>query len=288
MNKNTDLSTAAIVQGYLLHAESRRMSQNTIKLYAMIYRKFTAHVGDKTIFNQLTVEDVETFLTAQTTVSDATLAKYHITLSSLFTWAVKQGFAAENLLKRITCARPEKREIVPFTLDEIRALLSACDKTAEYTRAGKATCANTRPTALRDRAIIMLLVDTGLRATELCDIQIHEVDLKNRQLVTLGKGDKERLIPFDARTGQDNPLDRKLLRKLLLRIGERAGVKDVHPHRFRHTFAINYLRNKGDIYTLQRILGHSTLEMVKRYLAIANVDVQNAHRQASPVANWRL
>ncbi len=311
MNKNTDLSTAAIVQGYLLHAESRRMSQNTIKLYAMIYRKFAAHVGEKSIFNQLTVEDVETFLSAQTTVSDATLAKYHITLSSLFTWAVKQGFSAENLLKRITCPRPEKREIVPFTIDEIRAMLSACDKTAEYTRAGKATCANTRPTALRDRAIILLLVDTGLRATELCDIQIHEVDLKNRQLVTLGKGDKERLIPFDARTGQalwryiatrpdaraddplfvtgqDNPLDRKILRKLMLRIGQRAGVKDVHPHRFRHTFAINYLRNKGDIYTLQRILGHSTLEMVKRYLAIANVDVQNAHRLASPVANWRL
>lgn len=311
MNKNTDLSTATIVQGYLLHAESRRMSQNTIKLYAMIYRKFTAHVGEKTIFKSITVEDVEAFLSAQTTVSDATLAKYHITLSSLFTWAVKQGFAEENLLKRITCARPEKREIVPITLDEIRALLAACDKTAEYTRAGKAACANTRPTALRDRAIIMLLVDTGLRATELCDIKIHEVDLKNRQLVTLGKGDKERLIPFDARTaqalwryiatrpearaddplfvtGQDNALDRKLLRKLLLRIGQRADVKDVHPHRFRHTFAINYLRNKGDIYTLQRILGHSTLEMVKRYLAIANVDVQNAHRQASPVANWRL
>jgi site-specific recombinase XerD len=91
---------------------------------------------------------------------------------------------------------------------------------------------------------------------------------------------------FATRTGRH--MDRHGLRHMLVGVSERAGVPGVHPHRFRHTFAINFLRNGGNIYALQRLLGHTTLDMVKRYLSIAQADIDAAHKHASPVANWKL
>jgi integrase/recombinase XerD len=89
-------------------------------------------------------------------------------------------------------------------------------------------------------------------------------------------------------TTEGRPIDRGRLLHILVAIGSRCGVMGVNVHRFRHTFAINYLRNGGDAYTLQMMLGHSTMEMVKRYLALAQADLDKSHQLASPVDHWRL
>jgi site-specific recombinase XerD len=86
----------------------------------------------------------------------------------------------------------------------------------------------------------------------------------------------------------DRPLDRNNVGKIISRICKRAGVPVYSPHDFRHTFAVNYLRNYPNIYALQQMLGHSSLDMVKRYLVISEGDLKNAHLQASPVEHWNL
>lgn len=92
-----------------------------------------------------------------------------------------------------------------------------------------------------------------------------------------------------------SPVSRYSLRRMLSLIGQRAGVAGAHPHRLRHTptGAINFLRNRGNIFALQRILGHESLTMVNNYLAIAQTDTiasgnRAAHNDASPVTNWLL
>ena len=236
---------------------------------------------------------------------------YHTDLSALWTWAVQDGLVEQHIVKKEFRPKPEKREIKPYSEMDVKAMLNALDKSRPYTRPGKGKSAHRLVTADRNRAIILLLLDTGLRASELCSLRIHQLDLRNRKIYVLGKGSKERILPFCARTGRaiwrylatrsedtmeqalfisenDTSLNRHVLRKTLWRIGQRAGIPRVNVHRFRHTFAINYLRNGGDPYTLQIMLGHSTMEMVKRYLSIAQADLDKNHKLASPVDNWRL
>ena len=135
---------------------------------------------------------------------------------------------------------------------------------------------------------------------------------KGEIIIRVGKGGKGREVPFSQSTGQavvkylstrpdrQNPdapllialtgsrLDRRRLTNQLATLGKRVGVSDVHPHRFRHTFAITFLRNGGDVFSLQKLMGHESLTTTLRYLALAQVDIEAAHRKASPVDTWRL
>jgi integrase len=137
--------------------------------------------------------------------------------------------------------------------------------------------------------IVVVLWRTGLRASELCALELADYDAQRARLtVRHGKGDKYRVVgvPDDARLALDDwllvsrgtpagplfPSERgghltyAGLSQMLGRLKERSGAGDVHAHRFRHTFAIGFLRAGGDIYTLSRLLGHSTLAMTSKYL----------------------
>ena len=83
-------------------------------------------------------------------------------------------------------------------------------------------------------------------------------------------------------------MDRDVQPQVVNKIGRRAQVTHTHPYRFRHTFAITYLRAGGDVFTLQALLGHSTLTIVEHYAQVALLDVEMAHRKASPADSWHL
>jgi integrase/recombinase XerD len=273
------------IEGYLLAVNARRLSPHTISDYLNTYRKFSRFLDEAMPFADISPKDVEAFFREQT-VAKKTLSNYHTGLSALWTWGVKEGLVDSNILQHVDRIKPEKKAIVPYSQDDIQAMLSALDKSRSYTRLGKKESCHRLPQADRNRAIIFLLLDTGLRTSELSKLRIHQVDVRNQRIKVMGKDAKERMLPFSSRTGQilwryltqrkeasagdplfitksGRSLDRMKLLHILMAIGERAGVKGVNVHRFRHTFAINYLRNGGDSWSLQMMLGHSTMEMVK-------------------------
>ena len=319
------LTFSQVVDGFLLEARARRLSVHTVADYCNAFAKLARFLGDPP-FPGISVDQIRDFMAdaalprppagiaprpAQA-LSRKTLLNIHTALSALWTWAVREGLADRHVVREVARPRPEVRAIAPFSQRDVRALLAACERTRPYSRPGKRICDNERITGDRDRAIVLLLLDTGIRASELCGLQLRQLDLQNRAVTVFGKGGKERRLPISPQTSkavwkylsadrksatlnmevfttsENLPLTRGALLKLLIRLGERAGVSDVHPHRFRHTFAIQYLRNGGNTLALQASLGHTTLEMVRVYASIAQADLDRGHEVASPVANWRL
>jgi site-specific recombinase XerD len=309
--KHMSLPFSRAVEGFLIACNARGLSPNTLEDYNRTYRKFLVHRPDDPPLDVLATADIAAFLASCTGVTNKSKRNYYIGLASLWTWALTEGLARRHVVRELPSPKPEVRVTEPFTQQEVKAIIGAISRSRIYrTPLGTARDHSLRQ-ADRSRAIILLLMDTGMRASELTGLRLEDVDIKKNMIKVLGKGNKERLVPISSRTAQAlwrylaqrdqrRPMDpvfitssgagltRRDLAHRLSEIGKRAGVPHTHPHRFRHTFAINYLRNGGDIYTLQAILGHSTLEMVRHYARIAQTDVEMVHRRASPVENWRL
>lgn len=331
MSGSIPLSTA--IEGFFRYMRAVGRSPHTISDYSYTFKKLTRYFPDDPAIGSLTKDKLvgffawlqEDYISQPNGVaprkakrlSSKTILNVHTGLSALWTWAVEEGYAEEHVVQRIERPATSSRPKEPITKDEVEALLQAARWTKEWkSDPGKRS---ERPTADRDIAMILLLLDTGIRASELASINREDLDLDANRVLVKGKGagrdSKQRLVPFGPRTakaiwryvvtrgeptgpedplftvGSDmdwRPMTRHNLGLLLRRLGKKAGFEGIHPHRFRHTFAIQYLRNGGDIFTLQELLGHSTLMMVRRYARVAQVDIERSHKKASPVQNWRL
>jgi site-specific recombinase XerD len=310
-----DMRLSEAIDGFLMW-RAVTGSAHTVRDYANTLRQFAEFVDGDPAVAAVTADDVRRFLywlRVERRLAPKTVKNAHTGLSALWTW-LEDAHGCDHILRNaVKSPKAGSREIVPLSKQDVRLLLAALDKTAIWKSDRRAPAQMARSTRMRDRAIVLTLLDTGMRAQELCDLTYGDVDLKTGAVqVRHGKGDKGRTVYLGAsarsalwmylskrgtlhgddalfETAKRQPIDRTALRKMLLAAGQRAEIAEtVHPHRFRHTFAINYLRNGGDVYTLQRLLGHATMEMVKRYLSLASVDVAEAHRRASPVDNWRL
>ena len=215
---------------------------------------------------------------------------------AFFSWCTRMGYVTRHPFAGIANVKVEQKVIQPFTEEEIQRLLGACDGATAF--------------GCRNRAIIWLFLDTGMRALELLRVEWDDVDWEARRIhIRQGKGRKQRVVPFGegpaaalrdystrfrgeepgglflATRGARRSLAPFALRILFDRLGHRAGVEHAHAHRFRHTFATWAIENHARELDVQYLLGHSTAAMVRRYSATYDAaKAADAHAAFSPAA----
>ena len=294
------------IKGYLLDAAAGELSTSTSKLYRYYLGVSLRYLGDIEL-EQIMGEDlIEYFVYLRTDyqpnrpsgdtspLSYSSLDNHWKCQRSFWGWC-SRILEIDRPDRHLPRPRGKLPEVRPFTQDEVKALVGGCLKG----RVAK------RPTGARDKAIIMLMLDTGVRIGELLRLRVSDINIESGEIhiqpfessvksksrtVFMGKATR-RVMWIHLAEHDDISLfgiKYQAVRMMLIRLGERVGVENVRPHRFRHTFAIQYLRNGGDVFTLQRLLGHSSLEMVRHYLRLADADAEEAHRRASPVDGWGL
>jgi integrase/recombinase XerD len=330
MNKRpSGLTMSKAIPGFLQYKMAEGISDSSIVGYKHDLKLWLEHMGDQPV-SKITAQDIRAHLTWLRTeyeprrfsgkkhpLSPKTIRNVWVTLSAFFSWASVE-FNIPKPTAGVPAPRCKNAPIDVFSKEDIEALLKACDYCRESNPWDRRKYTRRRSTGKRDRAIILTLVDTGLRASELCALKIGDVDFKTGKVqvkhgvIGGAKGGKGRVVFIgkatrrsvwrylvDREDGEDEntplflgkfyrPLNSNALRHVIVELGERANVKQCHPHRFRHTFAITYLRSGGDVFTLQALLGHSSLDMVKHYAQVAEIDIAAAHNRASPADNWRL
>jgi site-specific recombinase XerD len=220
------------------------------------------------------------------TISSYTLRGYAQVIKGFLNWCAKEDgleeLVSEKTPKRIELPRVDAKVIETFTPDQIKRLFAACEK--EFTQT----------LTMRDKAILSVLLDTGIRASELVGLTLDNVFLsaQDAYIRVFGKGRKEREVGLgkEARialhryitryrqAGKEEqhvflsrftqPLTVNGLDQVIYRLGEWARISGVRcsAHTFRHTYAVSYLQAGGDVYKLSRLLGHTGVQVTENYL----------------------
>lgn len=293
-----DLNTA--LEGFWLDKEMN-LADETIIRYGRVFDSFVDFMGGCNV-NEIESKDIKRYLahlTKNTNLSKRSIFDSYMVLSSFFSWCEVELDIEHVIRGKVDAPKYTKKKIKPVPMANVQKML-------------KAITAKKHPQAKRNRAIIIALVDSGLRVTELSDLRIKDYDRKRGRLhVKHGKGDKERFVFVGKRcqkaiwlylasrrdpleneylfcTRTNTRLDRYSIRRILFQAAEFAEVDRASPHKFRHTFAIEFLRAGGNPFELKEILGHERLDMVLEYAQLAETDLEDAARRSSPADKYKL
>jgi integrase/recombinase XerD len=319
-NRRASMTIERAIGDYLLDHEGGNRSKKTIEWHSTalrFLREFLAQERGITLVGEVDAPDLTAWFVHLRKSpgahgklrSERSVQTYSRSARAFFHWLVRCGIIEDNPFDRVSFPRVGKPLIKTITAEEFEQLLRACTPPNETgplaTRA-----------AVRNRAILWVLYDSGIRVSELCGLQVGDFDRKQGILTVKGKGSKERRIALGSncqrnllyyldqyRPDQEElaewgspdedhlflsetrlPLTKNGVTQLFARLKKRSGItgKRISPHIFRHTFAIRYLVLGNDPFSLQELLGHEDMSTVKNYMHMNDEIIQEQKRKYSP------
>jgi integrase/recombinase XerC len=304
---NKSLTCADAIQKFLQYLmDERHFSEHTVKAYNSDLQSLLTYLNEENI---TLIKDVEFFILRgyvanlfDKEYSKSTIERNIASLKSFYKFLIKKGFLEENPAKQLKFPRKEKKLFNVFNIDDIFLLLSKPDRS--------------EIAGLRDALILELLYATGLRVSELINLNISDIDFTGKRLRVLGKGKKERIIPLsdyhiDLITDyikrrstlcrnkeiignqllinkHGGRLTDRSVRRILEKYLTLCGLPLLYsPHTIRHTFATHLLENGADLRSIQELLGHSSLSTTEKYIHLNLVKLLDTYDKTHPKAKGK-
>jgi len=315
-----DVSTTfeSALEAFLLANDAAGHSKETHKTYRSVVGTFLQYMTDThkyAAIQQITEPDIIGWLAHLRKsssmygrpYSSRTIQTYCRDVSIFFHWLEKHQYLAVNPMGQIKEPKVDKPLIRVFTEEELERLDAACDR-APFGRS--ITTDERKMLAARDRAILWLLLSTGIRLSELCGLLFCDIDWDKGMIYVRGKGAKERRVPMGSVARQHlntyivywrgtpastdeavflsvfgKPVTQPTVKQMFVRLKRVAGITDkrVSAHTCRHWFAVNMIKRGLPSTVLQGLLGHEQLEMINTYVKLAEQDSRDLYTRYSPV-----
>lgn len=279
----------------------RRVAENTVLAYRQDIASFLRFLKERGVedFSLVTLDTLEAFVEHEscTGLEATTLARRISALRTFFRFLVREKVARENLAKLLDTPRIKRHLPEVLTVEEVEALIASCDVT--------------KPSGVRDRAILELMYSSGLRVSEVVFLEFQHLDLEEQMLRLWGKGFKERIVPFGERAKEalleylngarnlllkgkksryifvsgpsGKPLSRQSVWNMVKRYALQAGIrKHITPHTLRHTFATHLLEGGAELRVVQEFLGHSDIATTQVYTHVNRRLLRESYERAFP------
>lgn len=288
----------------------KRRSEHTVRAYRTDLRSLAEHshryaVDDPT---DLSLSLLRSWLSAQTArCSRSTIARRAASARTFTSWMYASGFCVTDVGLRLASPRIPRALPTVLRQDQMTQVLDSA-----IAPAGPATSAEANIVGMRDAAIMELLYGSALRVSELCGLDLDEIDFERRTVRVLGKGNKQRVVPMGGPsvralldwirhgrptwvTAESNDavflghrgrrLDQRAARRVVTSVTEGiSGVPKIAPHGLRHTAATHILEGGADLRTVQELLGHATLSTTQLYTHVSLDRLRSSYEQAHPRA----